>query len=132
MFIFIKIDKQNTIFSKLIIKKLYSTLHERKPNTVFHTVVVMLKCVSSIIWRINVYTFCSSFKVFFKGAKREKIVAMDEHIARPRFPIWESAGFDFPKTIFRGVKKQTRLNGKRLILLANPRQFQFIYLVLCH
>ena len=92
----------------------------------------MLKGRASIIRRIYVYTLHCSDKVFFECAKREKIVAVNEHIARPRFPIGESAGFDLPKTIFRGVKEQTRLNGKRLVFLANPRQFQFIYLILCH
>ena len=88
--------------------------------------------MAGIIRRVNINTFNCTYKVFFESAEREKIVAVNEHIARPRFPIGESAGFDLPKTIFRGVKEQTRLNGKRLVFLANPRQFQFIYLILCH
>lgn len=105
MFIFIKIYKHNTIFGKQLIKKLYSTLHEQKPNTVFHAVVVMLKCISSIIWRINVNTFYLPCEVLLKSAEREKIIAVNEHIARPRFPVGETAGFDLPKTIFRCVKE---------------------------
>ncbi len=64
----------------------------------------MLKGRASIIRRIYVYTLHCSDKVFFECAKREKIVAVNKHITRPRFPIGESPGFDLPKTIFRGVK----------------------------
>ena len=98
----------------------------------FYIIIVMLESVTCIVGGINVDTFYRTSKVFFKSPKREKIIAVNEHIARPRFPIGENTGFDFPKTIFRGVKEQTRLNSKRLILLANPRKFEFIYLVLCH
>ena len=88
--------------------------------------------MAGIIRRVNINTFNLPSKVLFESAKCEKIVAMDEHISRPRFPIGKSAGFDLPKAIFRGVKEQTRLNGKWFILFVNPRKFQFIYLVLCH
>ena len=97
-----------------------------------NTIIVLVEGVASIVRRVYVNTFNSTCEVFFKSAEREEIITVNKHIARPRFPIGESAGFDFPKTIFRGVNQQTRLNGKRFILLANPRQFQFIYLVLCH
>ena len=65
----------------------------------------MLESISSIIRRVYVDTLNCTSKVFFKGAESEKIVAVNKHIARPRFPVGESAGFDFPKTIFRGVKE---------------------------
>ena len=81
----------------------------------------MLKGGASIIRWIYVYTFHCSDKVFLECAKCKKIVAMNEHIARPWFPIGEHASFSLPKTIFWGVNEQTRFNGKRLILLANPR-----------
>ncbi len=93
----------------------------------FHTIVIVLKRISCIIRRVNVDTFHCAFEVFFKRAKREKVITVDEHISRPRFTVREGAGFDIPKTIFRGVKEQTRLNSKRLILLANPRKLQFIW-----
>ena len=92
----------------------------------------MLKGGASIIRRIYVYTFHCSDKVFLECAKCKKIVAMNEHIARPWFPSGESPGFDFPKTVFRGVNEQTRFNGKRFVFLANPCKLQFIYLVQCH
>lgn len=86
-------------------------------------VIIMLKCGASIIRRIYVYTLYSSDKVFFESAKREKIVAVNKHIARPRFPIGKGARFNLPKTIFRGINEQTRLNGKRFVFLANPCEF---------
>lgn len=98
----------------------------------FKIIIIMFKCTPRVIWRINVYTFNLPCEILFEGAKREQIVAVNEHIARPRFTIGESVGFDLPITIFRGVKEQTRLNGKRLIVFAYPRQFQLIYIVLCH
>lgn len=88
--------------------------------------------MAGIIGRVNINTFNLPSKVLFKGAKCEKIVSVDEHIARPRFSVGESADFDIPKTIFRGIKEQTRLYGKWLVLLANPCKFQFIYLALFH
>ena len=98
----------------------------------FQIIIVMLKSITCIIRGINIDTLDCTLKVFFECAECEKVVAVDEHIAWPRFPIGEGAGFDLPKTIFRGIKEQTRLNGKWFVLLANPRKFQFIYLVLCH
>ena len=98
----------------------------------FYIIVIVLKRTTCIVWRVNVNTLNLSGKVLFKGAERKKIVAVNEHIARPRFPIGESPGFDLPKTIFRGVKEQTRLYCKRLVIFTNPCEFQFIYLGLCH
>ena len=86
--------------------------------------------MSGIIRRININTFYLPSKVLFEGAEREKIVAVNEHIARPRFPIGKSAGFDLSKTIFRGVKEQTWLYGKWFVLLSNPRKFQFVKFIL--
>ncbi len=98
----------------------------------FNIIIVMLKSTTCIVRRVNVNTFYLPSEILFESAEREKIVTMNEHIARPRFPIGESAGFGLPKTIFRDIKEQTRLNGKWFILFAYPRQFQFIYLVLSH
>ncbi len=98
----------------------------------FNAIIVLVESITSIIRRVYVYTLNCACKVFFKCAESKKVVAVNKHIAGPQFPIGESASFDLPKTIFRGVKEQTRLYGKRLVLLANPRKFQFIYFVLCH
>ena len=92
----------------------------------FNTIIVMLKSITRIIWRVYVDTFDLTGEVLFKSTKSEQIVAVNKHIARPRFPIGKRAGFDLPKTIFRSVKEQTRFYGKRLILFANPRKLQFI------
>lgn len=92
----------------------------------------MFKGTSSIVWRIYVDTFDLPGEILLECSERKKIISVDEHIARPRFPIGKCAGFDLPKTIFRGVKEQTWLNSKWLVLLTNPRKFQLIYLVLCH
>ncbi len=71
----------------------------------FNTIIVMLKSITRIIWRVYVDTFDLTGEVLFKSTKSEKIVAVNKHIARPRFPIGESSGFDFSKTIFRSIKK---------------------------
>ena len=47
--------------------------------------------MTGIIRRININTFNLPSKVFFECAEREKIVTVDEHIARPRFPIGKRA-----------------------------------------
>lgn len=67
-------------------------------------VIVMLKSASGVVRRINVNAFYLSGKVLFKCTKRKEIVAVNEHIARPRFSIGKRVGFDLPKTIFRGFK----------------------------
>ncbi len=87
----------------------------------FYIIVIVFKRTTCIVRRININTFYLSCKVLFEGAECKKIVAVNEHIARPRFPIGKRAGFDLPKTIFRGVKEKSRFYGKRLVLLANPR-----------
>ena len=60
----------------------------------------MFKGTSSIIWRIYVDTFNLSCEILLECSERKKIIPVDEHIARPRLSIEESACFDFPKTIF--------------------------------
>lgn len=57
---------------------------------------------------------------------------MDKHIAGPWFPVWHSPGLDFTETIFRNLKQQPWFNGLGVIVLPYPRQFQFIYFILCH
>ena len=94
-------------------------------------IIMNVHSIDIIRW-VNIDTFNCTDKVFFESAECEKVIPMDEHVTWPRFPVGESAGFDLTKTIFRGVKEQTRLYGKRLVFLANPRKFQFIYLILCH
>ena len=71
----------------------------------FYIIVIVFKRTTCIVRRININAFYLSGKVLFKGAEREKIVAVNEHISRPWLSIGESACLDFPKTIFRGVKK---------------------------
>ena len=66
----------------------------------FYIIVIVFKRTACIVRRININAFYLSGKVLFKSAEREKIVAVNEHIARPRFPIGKRTGFDFPKTIF--------------------------------
>ena len=55
--------------------------------------------MAGIIRRVNINTFNLPSKVFFECAKREKIVTMDKHIARPWFPVGESACFDLTMTM---------------------------------
>ncbi len=98
----------------------------------FLTIIVMCKGITSIVRRIYIDTFDLIFKCICQSTKCEQIVAVDEHITRPRFFIRESACFDFSEAILGSVNEQTWLNGKLFIILAYPRQFQFIYLVLCH
>ena len=98
----------------------------------FQPIIVMRKRITCVIRRVYIDTFDLILECINECAECEKIVAVNEHIARPRFSIGKRAGFDLPKTVFRGVNEQTWLYGKRLVLLANPRQFQFIYLILCH
>lgn len=98
----------------------------------FNIIVILIKSIASVVGRVNVYTFDRASKVFFECAKREKIVAVNEHIARPRFPIGESACLDLSMTMEWVMDKETRFHCKWLIFLTNPRKFEFIYLVLCH
>ena len=98
----------------------------------FQAIIVMRKGITSVIRRVDIDTFDLILKCINERAEGKQIVTMDQHIARPRFPIRKRAGFNLPKTIFRSVKEQTRFYGKRLVFLANPCKFQFIYLVLCH
>ena len=92
----------------------------------------MLKSATSVVRWIYVDALYCTSEVFFKSAKCEKIVAVNEHIARPWFPIRESASFDLPMTMERVMDKETRFHCKWLIFFAYPRKFEFIYLVLCH
>ena len=71
----------------------------------FPIVIIVFKSTTSIVWWINVNTFDLPGKVLLKSAECEKIVTVDEHIARPRFPVGERAGFDRSKTIFRSINE---------------------------
>lgn len=53
----------------------------------FYIIIIMLKSITCIIGWIDINTFNRPCKVFFKGAEGEKIVAVNKHIARPRFSI---------------------------------------------
>lgn len=87
----------------------------------------MRKRITSVIRRVDIDTFDLILKCINECADCKKIVAVNEHIAWPWFPIRKSACLDLPITMEWVMDKEARLNGKRLVLLANPRKFEFIY-----
>ena len=92
----------------------------------FNVVIVVFKRCASIIRWINVYTFDCAREVFFEGAECEQVVSVDKHIARPRFAIGQSPGFNLAIVESRIFDKYTRFYGRTLVILPYPRQFQFI------
>ena len=47
----------------------------------------MLKCIPSIVGRINVYALYRVGIVLFKSLQGKKIITVDKHIAIPLFPV---------------------------------------------
>ena len=52
-----------------------------------HTIIVMLKSVACVVWRIDVDTFYLPGKLLFQRLERKKVVAMNEHIVKDVFLI---------------------------------------------
>lgn len=89
-------------------------------------IIIMLKRISRVVRGIDIDALHFPCELFFKCLESKEVVAMDEHVVKDvtgavpdigmigkRWDFDEDAGFE-----------------SRTLLLANPRQFQFLHL--CH
>ena len=132
-FISINRNPYGTIFCQQIPENNQSFTHQRQPDGVFQTIIVMFERIARIVGRIDIDTFDGTRIVLFEGFEGKQIVAMDEHIAVPRFAIGQGARLDRTIRIVGILNENPRFNRLARIILSNPRQFQFLqFLILCH
>ena len=94
-------------------------------------VVILVKCTSRIIRRVYKNTFNLACVILFQGTKCEQVVSVDKHITRPRFAVGQRSGFNLAIGESRIFDKYAWFDGRTLVILPYPRQFQFIWF-LCH
>lgn len=78
-----------------------------------NAIIVVLECISSIIWRIDVDTFDFAGEILLQGFEREQVIAMDKHI----FRFWIAEAFGWILDQDSGLKFG-------LFVLTDPGEFE--------
>jgi len=73
-------DPNGTVWAKKMAEQFQPVTDQTKPDRMLNPVIVMHKRTTSVVWRINKYTFDLPRKLLLKRLESEKIVAKDEAV----------------------------------------------------
>lgn len=123
-FVIINNNPNAAVFRKKPIQNFQSLPNQRQPKRVLHSVIIMLKCASGIIRRINKHAFHLARELLFERFEREKIVPENKPVIKQvvvRHAVLCVVGFGVVRN------KNTRLQP-RPVLFPDPSEFEFGFL----
>ena len=75
--VIVNADPDGTIFREKIAQDFQTGTHQIQPLTVLQIIVIMFKCISRVVWRIDINAFDLPGETDFQGFQGEQIVSMD-------------------------------------------------------